>query len=53
LREQVLGTTVSEILNVVSDRGGAWQQNPIVRELNEDIAWTIAWGTTGVFSKPS
>jgi hypothetical protein len=53
LREQFLGTTVSEILNVVSDRGGAWQQNPIVRELNEDIAWTIAWGTTGVFSKPS
>jgi Methyltransferase domain/Tetratricopeptide repeat len=51
-REQFLGMTVSEILNVVGD-GGAWQQHPIVRELNEDIAWTIAWGTTGVFSKPS
>jgi hypothetical protein len=52
-RETFLAMTVSEILSVLGGPGGRpWQESPVVSELNEEVAWTIAWGTTGIFSKP-
>jgi ubiquinone/menaquinone biosynthesis C-methylase UbiE len=29
-----------------------WLEDPISKELDPEVAWIVAWGTTSVFSKP-
>ena len=51
-RSKFLGMTIAEILSMPAiDR--YLSKADVVTHLSEDASWGIAWGTTGIFRKPS